>query len=150
VSVVTIVALLRLRFKLSVATNRSPLPFLTLAEETGTLAFDDLSDPASQPIVAGDAAHLLLAISANANLADIARDRHIAKARSFLDCALPLSIAQFAKERAVILQQDHIRVREASRASRLHITVEPVLPPDIIGFFTLLPSQAASSSQGVN
>jgi superfamily II DNA or RNA helicase len=150
VSVVTIVVLLRLRFKLSVVTNRSPLPFLTLAEETGTLAFDNLSDLASQPILAGDAARLLLAISANANLADIARDRHIARARSFLDNALPLSIAQFAKERAVILQQDHIRVREASRASRLHVTVEPVLPPDIIGFFTLLPSQTSSSSQGVN
>lgn len=152
VSVVTTVVLLRLRFKLSVATSRSTIPFLTLAEEPETLAFagGSLADLGAPPILSGDAARLLLATPASANLADIARDRHIVRAREFLDTALQTTIAQFARERATKLQQDHLRVREASRSNLPHVTVEPVLPPDIIGFFTLLPSPASSSSQEVN
>jgi hypothetical protein len=152
VSVVTTVVLLRLRFKLSVATSRSTVPFLTLAEEPETLAFvgGSLADPAAPPVLYGDAARLLLATPASANLADIARDRHITRTREFLDTTLHTTIAQFARERAAKLQQDHLRVREASRSNLPHVTVEPVLPPDIIGFFTLLPSPASSSGKELN
>jgi len=152
VSVVTTVVLLRLRFKLSVVTSRSTAPFLTLAEEPETVAFagGSLAGPAAPPVLSGDAARLLLATPASANLADIARDRHIARAREFLDTTLRTTIAQFARERATKLQQDHLRVREASRSHVPHVTVEPVLPPDIIGFFTLLPSPDSPSSREVN
>jgi len=142
VSVVTTVVLLRLRFKLSMATSRSQLPFLALAEEPETLAFAGgaLADPAAPPVLSGDAARVLLAAPANAIMADVARDRQIARARDFLDRTLHSTIADFARERAALLQQDHLRVREAARSTLPHVTVEPVLPPDIIGFFVLLPS----------
>jgi superfamily II DNA or RNA helicase len=142
VSVVTTVVLLRLRFKLSMATSRSQLPFLALAEEPETLAFSGgaLADPAAPPVLSGDAARLLLATPAIALLADVARDRQISRAREFLDKTLHTTIAQFAQDRAALLQADHLRVREAARSTLPQVTVEPVLPPDIIGFFTLLPS----------
>jgi superfamily II DNA or RNA helicase len=152
VSVVTTVVLLRLRFKLSVSTSRSIIPFLTLAEEPETIAFvgTGVAEQAAPPILSGDAARLLLATPASANMAEIARDRHISKARRFLDAALPTTIAQFAKDRAAMLEQDHLRVREAARSNLPHVTVEPVLPPDIIGFFTLLPSPTSFPSREDN
>jgi hypothetical protein len=74
------------------------------------------------------------------NIADVARDRLIAKGRTFVEAALPNTLASFAAQRAAVLEQDHLRLRTASGANLPRVTVEPVLPPDVIGFFVLLPS----------
>jgi hypothetical protein len=140
---VTTVVLLRLRFKLTVGTGRSQVPFLTLAEEAETLAFNG-TDSSSHPVLSGDEARLLLSTPANANLLESTRERMIAKSRNFIEGALPATIAHFAKERAMRLQEDHLRVRTASGANLPRVTVEAVLPPDIIGFYTLIPSAPGS------
>jgi hypothetical protein len=52
---------------------------------------------------------------------------------------LPEQIAAFASERAKILGQDHARVRAAAAGSA-RVTVEPVLPADVIGLYVLTPA----------
>jgi hypothetical protein len=47
-------------------------------------------------------------------------------------------IAQYAKERGQALAEDHARVRAAASGSS-RVTVEPVLPPDVIGLHVLVP-----------
>ena len=51
------------------------------------------------------------------------------------------SIAEFVRSRAEELMQDHARLRIAS-GSASRVTVEAVLPPDVIGLFTLMPGEA--------
>jgi len=48
-------------------------------------------------------------------------------------------IAAHARERAQALAEDHARVRAAAAGSA-RVTVEPVLPPDVIGLYVLAPA----------
>ena len=49
-------------------------------------------------------------------------------------------LADFVKTRADELMQDHARLRAAA-GSASRVTVEAVLPPDVIGLFVLMPSE---------
>jgi hypothetical protein len=53
--------------------------------------------------------------------------------------ALEGSIAAYARERSQALAEDHARVR-AAVAGGARVSVEPVLPPDIIGLYVLVPA----------
>ena len=138
VATVTTVLLLRLRFKLSVIASRTAAERLLLVEESETVAFTG-ADPLAPPALVGDAARALVAVQANGNIADVARDRLIAKGRTFVEAALSNTLASFAAQRAAVLEQDHLRLRTASAANLPRVSVEPVLPPDVIGLFILLP-----------
>jgi hypothetical protein len=48
-------------------------------------------------------------------------------------------IAAYAHERAKVLSEDHARVRAAAAGSA-RVAVEPVLPPDVIGLYVLVPA----------
>ncbi|WP_460253463.1 helicase-related protein [Acidiphilium sp. MT5] len=133
VRTVTTVLLLRLRFKLTVHGRRERL---LLVEEAGTLALEANRDA---PSLAGEAARALLAHPASGDLAPIARDRLLTQARDRVRTVLPTTIADYARERARELADDHARVRSAAGAPRVH--VEPVLPPDVIGLYVLLPGK---------
>jgi hypothetical protein len=50
-------------------------------------------------------------------------------------------IAEFVRSRAEELMADHARLRAAS-GSASRVTVEAVLPPDVIGLFALMPGEA--------
>ena len=50
-------------------------------------------------------------------------------------------IADFVRLRARELMEDHARLRVAS-GSTSRVTVEAVLPPDVIGLFVLMPGEA--------
>jgi hypothetical protein len=52
--------------------------------------------------------------------------------------ALQSALAPVASERACVQLEAHERVREASRAKG-RVTIEPVLPVDVLGAFILLP-----------
>lgn len=129
----TRLALLRIRLKLTVHARKERL---LLAEEAALVAVQG-----AQIVAVGEEARELLNTPATADLAPVARDRFIAKAKEELPSLLEGSIAEFVRSRAEELMQDHARLRIAS-GSASRVTVEAVLPPDVIGLFTLMPGEA--------
>jgi superfamily II DNA or RNA helicase len=133
VKAVTTVVLLRLRYKLTVHARRERL---LLVEEAGTLAWEGGAD---KPRLAGEAARALLEKPASGDLAVSARQRLLNQARGRIEAALDGSIAAYGRERAEALAADHGRVRTAAAGSS-RVTVEPIVPADIIGLYVLVPS----------
>jgi hypothetical protein len=82
----------------------------------------------------------LLHTEAKADLAHIARDRHIDAASSDLPGLLSGPLAVYASQRAEELAGDHGRLRVAA-GSAPRVSVEAVFPPDVIGLFTLIPGE---------
>lgn len=132
VTQMTRIALLRIRYKLTVHARRERL---LLAEEAALVALDS-----NTVIASGNEARKLLASPATADLAPVARDRMINAARAALPELLGGSIAEFVRQRAVELEEDHARLRAAA-GSASRVTVEPVIPPDVIGLFILVPGE---------
>jgi superfamily II DNA or RNA helicase len=133
VEVVTTVALLRLRYKLTVHGRRERL---LLTEEAATLAWHPGS---TEPALAAEQARALLEHAASSDLAVVARQRLLHQAAERVKTTLEQSIANYARERASRLAEDHARVRAAATQSP-RVTVEAVLPADIIGLFVLVPA----------
>ncbi|GIK82735.1 MAG: ATP-dependent helicase HepA [Alphaproteobacteria bacterium] len=129
----TRVALLRIRFKLTVHARKEQL---LLAEEAALVAIQG-----GRIVAIGEAARELLNTPATADLASIARDRFVANAKEDLPGLLSGPIAEFVRSRAEELMQDHARLRAAA-GSASRVTVEAVLPPDAIGLFVLMPGEA--------
>lgn len=132
VQLMTRLALLRIRFKLTVHARKERL---LLAEEAALVAIQG-----GRIVAAGEAARELLNTPADADLAPSARDRFIAKAKEDLPGLLDGPLAEFVRSRAEELMQDHARLRAAA-GSASRVTVEAVLPPDVIGLFVLMPSE---------
>ena len=132
VVVMTIVALLRLRFKLTVHGRDERL---LLAEEANALALGtDVT-----PVLEGEAARALLETTATGNLASSARERVLARARDRVASLRDTTIADFARRRAAVLAEDHARIRAAG-INVPRVSVEAVLPADVVGLFALLPA----------
>ena len=128
----TRLALLRIRFKLTVHARKERL---LLAEESALVALQG-----GKIVASGEAARALLNTPATSDLASSARDRFIGKAKEDLPSLLDGPLADFVKTRAEELMQDHARLRAAA-GSASRVTVEAVLPPDVIGLFVLIPSE---------
>jgi superfamily II DNA or RNA helicase len=128
----TRLALLRIRFKLTVHARKERL---LLAEEAALVALQG-----GKIVASGEAARALLNTPATSDLASSARDRFIGKAKEDLPSLLDGPLADFVKTRAEELMQDHARLRAAA-GSASRVTVEAVLPPDVIGLFVLIPSE---------
>lgn len=126
----TRVVLLRIRFKLTVHARKERL---LLAEEAALVAITG-----ARIVATGEAARALLNAPATADLAPSARDRFVAKAQDDLPGLLSGALADFVRSRAEELMQDHARLRSAA-GSATRVTVDPVLPPDVIGLFVLQP-----------
>lgn len=129
---VTRVALLRIRFKLTVHARQERL---LLAEEAALVALQG-----GKVVASGEAARALLNAPATADLASSARDRFVGKAKEDLPSLLDGPLAEFVRTRAEELIEDHARLRVAA-GSASRVTVEAVLPPDVIGLFVLMPSE---------
>jgi hypothetical protein len=129
---VTRVALLRIRFKLTVHGRKERL---LLAEEAALVAMQG-----GDIVASGEAARVLLNTPAAADLASTARDRFVVKAKEDLPCQLDGPLAAFVRTRAEELMQDHARLRAAA-GSASRVTVEAVFPPDVIGLFVMMPSE---------
>lgn len=128
----TTILLLRLRFKLTVHGRRERL---LLVEEAGALAFD--ISPAEAKFIGNDALALLQHPAAG-DLAPVARHRILGQARERAVDMYGAALVAHARKRAEELARDHGRVRAAG-ASVARVSVEPVLPPDIVGLYVLLP-----------
>lgn len=132
VKVMTTVVLVRLRYKLIVHGRRERL---LLVEEAGAAAFEGTSET---PCAVGEAARNLLEAEAGGNLADVARSRMIDQARHRVGALLGTSIAEYSRQRAEALSKDHAKVRAAG-INIPRVTIEPVLPADVIGLFVMTP-----------
>jgi hypothetical protein len=132
VTQMTRVALLRIRYKLTVHARRERL---LLAEEAALVALDS-----NTVIASGSEARALLASPATADLAPVARDRMINSAKAALPDLLGGPIADFVQKRAAELVEDHARLRAAA-GSASRVSVEPIIPPDVIGLFVLVPGE---------
>lgn len=130
---VTRLALLRIRYKLTVHARKERL---LLAEEAALVALQG-----DHVLAVGDAARELLNVPASADLAPSARDRFVAKAKEELPSQLAGPLADFVRSRAKELMEDHARLRAAA-GSASRVSVEAVMPPDVIGLFVLMPSEA--------
>ncbi|MBP7948732.1 MAG: DEAD/DEAH box helicase [Verrucomicrobiales bacterium] len=127
----TRVALLRIRYKLTIHARRERL---LLAEEAALVALH------GNEIVAIDAeVRALLHAEATSNLAASAQERFIGKTMKELPALLAGPLATFVRQRADELVQDHARLRAAA-GSASRVSVAPVLPPDVIGLFVLMPN----------
>lgn len=132
VSAMTRVALLRVRYKLTIHARKERL---LLAEESALVALQ------GEGIVAtGEDVRDMLSSPATADLAAIARDRMIKAAKTDLPDLLAGPLAGFVKQRAAELVEDHARLRAAA-GSISRVSVEAILPPDVIGLFVLMPSE---------
>jgi len=129
----TAVALLRLRFKLTVHGRRERL---LLVEEAEAVAFRGASPDIA---LSGDPARTLLEADAAGDLAESAKQRLIAQALTRVDAAMPVAIAAYARERAAALASDHARIRAAG-VNVPRVSVEPVLPADLVGLYVLAPA----------
>ena len=132
VSALTRLVLLRIRYKLTIHSRKERL---LLAEEAALVALQGNSIVAT-----GDDARELLNTPATADLAQIARDRMVDNAKSELPMLTEGPLAGFVKKRAEELVEDHARLRAAA-GSASRVSVEAVLPPDVIGMFILMPSE---------
>lgn len=130
VAAMTRVALLRIRFKLTIHARKERL---LLAEEAALVAFQG-----SNVIASGDAVRDVLNTPATGDLAPIARDRLIDAARADLSTNISEPLASFVRRRAGELVEDHARLRAAA-GSASRVSVEAILPPDVIGLFVLMP-----------
>lgn len=130
---ITRVLLLRIRFKLTVHARKERL---LLAEEAALVAIQG-----GRIVAIGEGARELLNAPAIADLAPVARDRFVARAKDDLPGLLEGPIAEFGRSHAQQLMNDHARLRAAS-GSASRVTVEAVLPPDVIGLFVLMPGEA--------
>lgn len=133
VKVMTIVALLRLRYKLTVHGRRERL---LLVEEAGAVAFEGTGE---RPAATGEAARAFLDHAADGDLAEVARSRLLSQARQRIEAALDGAVATHARDRAGVLAEDHNRVRAAG-ITVPKVSVEPVLPVDVVGLFVLVPA----------
>lgn len=133
VDAATTVVLLRIRHKLTVHARRERL---LLAEEATALAFRGVSP---EPVLTGEEAIALLEAEAAGDLAEVARQRLLSRARDLIQSALGGPIADHARARADALSADHGRVR-AALPGVSRVSVEPVLPVDVIGLYVLVPA----------
>jgi len=135
---VTTLALLRLRFKLSVLGRHF------LVEEACLYGWNKAGENLSEQ----QALELLKEPSAG-DMPEILRSKQLNAAQDALN-AKRSEIEQFAEQRADELQKDHKRIRKASKVkgakfllnnnkAAVKYEVEPHLPVDIIGFYVLIP-----------
>lgn len=134
VSTVTTVYLLRLRFKLTLHGRKERM---LLVEEAEALA---LSGQANKVVASGEEARALLEQAAEGDLTKAARDRVVGGALERFEAVSKSVVSDFARERAKVLSEDHARVRAAG-AGVPRVSVEPVLPADIVGLFVLVPAE---------
>ena len=126
------VVLLRLRHQL-LSRRREPL----MVEEATALAWT--APRAAAPIVGPEALDLLALPPADDPPRHV-REREVARAVAALP-ARATDIEAFSAARAAALLADHVRVREASRATG-SAAVQAVPRPDVIGVYVLLPKVA--------
>lgn len=129
----TTLALLRIRHR--IARRRAAEGDFLLAEEIAAVVFEGVS---VEPTGFGSEALAHLERTGK-TLNDAVRERQVAAAITRLT-ENPDTFAAIARQRAIELAADHDRLRAAAREGAT-TRVDPVLPPDLIGVWVMLPEQ---------
>jgi len=134
VSVITTLLLLRLRYH--IITVRDGREDSLLAEDSISLAFEDL--PAEAKWLSKEQADALYQTASEVNIPhDVASER-MRTLIEHLPMVFPYVEAQ-AKAHGMSLLDAHTRVRSTAKAKSVRYRVEPCLPPDILGVYHFLP-----------
>lgn len=139
VTAATTLYLLRLRHRLTFTRRRKNAAteeHHLMAEETVALAVRGRAPAEWLPLDA--TVDRLLDAAPSSNLDAATQRREIDLALTRLTEDMPRLVA-VAGERAETLRADHMRVREAAGESAGRYAVEPCLPVDVLGVYTLLP-----------
>ena len=131
VAVQSRVTLLLARFRFHLHTAGETL----LCEEIAPLAATGSAD--APHWLNGEDSERLLAVVPDSNLGQTLIDQQLA----LLSAALPVwqtALQTIASERANVQREAHERVRQAAKTTG-RVTIEPVLPVDILGAYLLLP-----------
>ncbi len=136
----TVIALLRLRHQL-LSTRSGQPPRTLVVEEATALACSGASLIKTHE---GPSAMELLLHPPSGDPPAHVRTRMIDQALSQLP-GMETEFNAFARRRADVLLSDHKRARDASQAKGSY-SVEPMLPPDVIALYILLPQIADENS----
>ncbi|QNL18859.1 DEAD/DEAH box helicase family protein [Hyphobacterium sp. CCMP332] len=131
VDALTHIAVLRLRYKLTVHARKERL---LLAEEASVVAIRD-----GKVLAIGEDARAMLATLASSDLNPGAKSRLIASAHEALPGMIDGPLSAHIAHREAALSDDHARLRAAAGGTS-RVSVEAVQPPDVIGLFTLVPA----------
>jgi hypothetical protein len=129
-------ALLLLRLRFHILTRRGDEETALLAEAVHVAGF--AGSPQSPEWLSGDEVARLLPAEPDANIAPQQAGQFISRildAMANLEEPLNAIAARTAEE----LLDAHRRVRTAARQSGVRYTVQPQLPPDVLGLYVLLP-----------
>ena len=92
-------------------------------------------------VASGEEARMLLEAPAVYGLSERARDRLLERAHEAVTGELLTGpLTEHSLVRAEALAQDHARLRQAARSAP-RVSVEPVLPPDSIALYMLMPAE---------
>jgi len=138
----TTVLLMRFRYHLISQTERDQRQLL--AEDSQVIAFEGAPDNAQW--LSGELAEQLLTAVPDENI-------HPAQAAEFVQrvidgfAHLAPHLDEVARRRGDELLEAHRRVRAASRTRGVRYTVEPQLPPDVLGIYVYLPAHQDRANQ---
>ena len=130
----TTLLLLRFRFDIRSSADDAPL----LAEDVGLVAFEGA--PANARWLDDERAAELLDASPDANIDPRQASEFVRRVVDDFD-VLRAHLEEVAQQRADALLDAHRRVRRAARITGVRHTVEPKLPPDVLGIYVYLPAQ---------
>lgn len=134
----TTLLLLRFRYHIETQTRTSQGPQLRqlLAEDCQVLAF--AGSPQNPEWLSQQQAEGLFDVAPDANIgADLQREA-LERVLESISAITP-QLEQAARNRAKELLSAHARVRSATRLRGVSQTVEPQLPPDVLGIYIFLP-----------
>jgi hypothetical protein len=134
VDVLTTMFLIRLRHRME--TRRGGSISYAMAEEVIVLACTGRKGQ----WLPEENARELLHVKPSSNLDRAAQERAVQRALE-LYASLNSQVDQLCEDRAQLLLEDHRRVRKASM-DRGRYDVKPVLPPDLMGVYVLLPEMS--------
>jgi superfamily II DNA or RNA helicase len=134
VSQPTTLLLLRLRFH--IITRRDDIETPLLAEDTAVIGFS--GNPGAPHWLPPEQAEALFQAEPDMNVAPEQARQFIRRIVDNIDPLRP-TLNDTAQARGEALLDAHRRVRTASRLTGVRYTVEPQLPPDILGIYMLLP-----------
>jgi hypothetical protein len=134
VSQATTLLLLRFRYHIVTRTGEEAVPLL--AEECQVVAYTgQAADPTWLP---AETVESLLQATPDANVLPPQASRLVERSVSQLPRLQP-ALSQIAEERGQVLLEAHRRVRTAARQTGVRYSVQPQLPPDVLGVYLLLP-----------
>jgi superfamily II DNA or RNA helicase len=135
--VATRTTLLLLRFRYHIITKLPEGEQQLLAEDSRLLAFTGAPEQAVW--LANDAAEALLDVEPAANIAAAQAQNFVGKVIEGFEHIAP-HLDEVAHQHGAELLDAHRRVRSASRRKGVQYSVEPQLPPDVLGIFVFLPA----------